>query len=373
MRLVITASGGGHFSPALSVIEHLPKDWTVCVFGRKHSFEGDAALSLEYLVCKKQNIPFESISSGRLQRKLTRFTFSSLLKLPLGFLQSLVTLRKYRPDCILSFGGYISLPVCFSAYLLKIPVIIHEQTLAAGLANKIAGRIAKKICVSWSSSLTFFPKSKTILTGNPVQIDSRESLGKIVPEFFSFEKIPLIVVLGGSTGSHAINLLIEKVLERILKKYRLILVTGDSKQYKDFDRLSSLKQTFSQTQQKRFYLEKFFYPSQIPVLLKECTLVISRSGVNTITQLIFYKKPSIIIPLSVSQGSEQLQNARLLKNLGLGEILVQEDSSSEMLIGCIDNMIQHIDRYSKIKKTFSLPGRPEDAIINVIRKVIDYL
>jgi len=142
---------GGHLSPALSLLEEL-KNEEVIFFGRKYSFEGDKALSLEYQLVEELNIPFVSITTGRLQRKLTRHTFSSFLKLPIGFFQSINALIKYKPDVVLGFGGYISIPVILASFVLRIPAVIHEQTLEAGFANKILSRFAQKICISWESS-----------------------------------------------------------------------------------------------------------------------------------------------------------------------------------------------------------------------------
>src|ERR1035437_5335593 len=108
MKIVIV---GGHLSPALSIIKKLGKNDEVYYFGRKYVHEGDSALSLEYQEITKLNISFYSITTARLQRKLTRYTFSSLLKMPVGFYQSFNLLKKIKPDVVLGFGGYVSVPV----------------------------------------------------------------------------------------------------------------------------------------------------------------------------------------------------------------------------------------------------------------------
>ncbi|MEK7451076.1 MAG: glycosyltransferase, partial [Patescibacteria group bacterium] len=164
MRVIII---GGHLSPALSIIEKLPKTDKVLFIGRKYVFEGDQALSLEYKTIQSLKIPFVNLITGRLQRKFTKHTIPSLLKLPYGFMRSILALIKFQPDVVLSFGGYLSFPVVLSAFLLRIPIVIHEQTLEAGLANKILSVFAKKICISWETSRKFFPKGKIVLTGNP--------------------------------------------------------------------------------------------------------------------------------------------------------------------------------------------------------------
>src|SRR5436305_1641956 len=132
MKLLIVAGGGGHFAPALAVIEKLPKEIEILVVGRKYVFEGDRTLSLEYQTATKLRIPFKTLTTGRLQRKFTRYTFNSLLKIPIGLSQATNILTKFKPDAVLSFGGYISVPVTLAASILRIPLVLHEQTLEAG-------------------------------------------------------------------------------------------------------------------------------------------------------------------------------------------------------------------------------------------------
>ncbi len=169
MKLLIVAGGGGHFAPALSVIEKLPKDWDLLLVGRKYSLEGDAALSLEYQTAERMHIPFRMLTTGRIQRKLTRHSLLSLLKTPIGMVQALSILRDFKPDVVLSFGGYVAVPLVLAAHFLRIPIIIHEQTFGAGLANKISSRFADKVCISWEESRKYFPNGKVVVTGNPVR------------------------------------------------------------------------------------------------------------------------------------------------------------------------------------------------------------
>src|SRR3989339_499065 len=149
MKIIII---GGHLAPALSVLEALPKNTQVLFVGRKYALEGDNALSLEYNTITSLNIPFVGLNTGRLQRKITRFTLFSLLKLPFGIIKSFLILIDFKPDVVVGFGGYVSIPVTFCAFVLRIPVVIHEQTMEAGLTNRLVSRFAKKICISWDSS-----------------------------------------------------------------------------------------------------------------------------------------------------------------------------------------------------------------------------
>lgn len=141
-KIVIT---GGHLTPALAVMEKLREQgWQIVFFGRQHALEGDSSVSVEYQTITKLGISFISLTAGRLQRSFTRYTVFSFLKIPIGFIQSFYYLIKFKPTVILSFGGYVALPVALAGWMLKIPIVTHEQSVVPGLANKIIFKFAKK-------------------------------------------------------------------------------------------------------------------------------------------------------------------------------------------------------------------------------------
>src|SRR5680860_308433 len=339
MRVVLI---GGHLSPALSVLSKLKND-EVIFFGRKYSLEGDSSLSLEYQLVREHNLPFISITTGRLQRKFTKYTLFSLFKLPIGIFQSFVALRKFKPDVVLGFGGYVSFPVIFSSFLLKIPVVIHEQTLEGGFANRILLRFARKICISWEGSYKFFPKDKTILTGNPI----REEFFKKPTNEFTFKKnLPLVYITGGSTGSHVINEATGKILNKLLNVSNIIHQTGDAKEFNDFNKLWKIKEDLKDTNGE-YILVKFLNSIHASEVLQKADMVISRSGINTVTELLYLKKPSLFIPLSFSQKNEQYKNALLAKNMGIAEILEQDDLKSDEFYDLILKILKNKNKYAE--------------------------
>lgn len=352
---------GGHLSPALSVIQKLKKE-NVFYIGRRHVFEGDDALSLEHEEIVKLGIPFYSIKTARMQRKITRYTFLSLTKFPLGFYQSIKILKEIKPDVVLGFGGYVQIPVVLAAYILKIPVVIHEQTLEAGFANKLVSGLAKKICISFESSKEFFPKEKTVLTGNPVKEEIINAKGEKINN-----KVPVIYITGGSTGSHFINNLIEKTLPKLLEKYIVIHQTGDSKKYKDFDKLKDLKNNLTKNFSQKYEIKKFLNANEAAKAISKADLVIGRSGINTVTELIYLKKPAFLIPLPFGQKNEQLKNAEFLKSLGLCEFIVQASLSESLFISAVNSMVKNLANY-KLLKSFVLENSA-DKIVAVLKNV----
>lgn len=204
---------GGHLTPALSIIEELGDSAQIIYIGRKHAIEGDKAVSLEYSTITNKNIPFTEIKTGRFQRSFTRRTVPSLARIPIGLAQATVILKKFSPDVVVGFGGYVSLPVAIAAKTLRIPVVIHEQTLEAGGANRLIGKFADKVCISFDSSAKYFPKEKIILTGNPI----RDGIIHPKKKFILETHDPVIYITGGSQGSHFINHLISQSLTKHYK------------------------------------------------------------------------------------------------------------------------------------------------------------
>lgn len=366
MKIVLI---GGHLAPALSVLECLPKDAKVLFIGRKYALEGDNALSLEYKTIADLKIPFVALNTGRLQRKITKFTLFSLLKLPFGIVKSFLILNKFRPDVVVGFGGYVSIPVVFCAFLLKIPVVIHEQTLEAGFANKFLARFAKKICISWKTSLKYFPKDKIVLTGNPMRkFPILKPPSGVQVSIFN-NKLPTIYITGGSSGSHFINVLIEECIKKLLEKYNVVHQTGDSQEFGDFERLNKLRSKLPDELKDRYVIQKFIEPEMVGPIFSNTNLVVGRSGINTVTELIYFEKPALLIPIPFSQNSEQLKNAKFLEKMRLGIVLQQKEIDSKKLLETISFMFANLDNYKIDKNARFAARRAGQNIISVINDV----
>jgi len=353
----------------LAVINELPKSWDVLVVGRKYTFEGQDTLSFEFQTAQKMGIPFRALTTGRLQRKFTAHTFASLLKVPIGVMGAIGVIREYKPDVVLSFGGYVSVPVVVAASMMRVPIIIHEQVLGAGLANKFAARFADKVCISWKESERYFPKEKIVLTGNPVK---KFSISNVKFQM-SNENLPVLYITGGSGGAHAINVLMEGCLDKLLEHFIVIHQTGDAKEFGDFERLEKIRENFSEKIKHRYVVRKFVEPSEVFGIMHHADLVISRSGVNTVTELLYVGKPCILIPLPYGQRNEQLENALFVQRTGLGVVAEQNSLTSEKLYQLILSMMEKIDEYKKhsagAKKLVN--PRAAEKIIEVVSSIYE--
>jgi len=180
---------------------------------------------------------------------------------------------------------------------------------------------------------------------------------------FKNKNLPVIYITGGSLGSHAINVLVEKNLANLLKIANVIHQTGDTQKYQDFDRLSK-------NLSDNYLVRKFFEADELKEIYKTVSLVISRSGINTVTELLYFNKPSFLIPLAVGQKNEQLKNAIFLKNLGLSEVALQSKLTEDKFLKIIKYMLKNIAKYEKnmnqeklIRKNAALE------IVNVLKHV----
>ncbi|HCE30903.1 MAG: UDP-N-acetylglucosamine-N-acetylmuramyl- (pentapeptide) pyrophosphoryl-UDP N- acetylglucosamine transferase [Candidatus Daviesbacteria bacterium GW2011_GWB1_39_5] len=332
MKVLIT---GAHFTPAVAVIEQLKKvsGLEVVYVGRKTTFEGDKAKSAESAILPSLGVKFIPIITGRLQRTFTLYTIPSLFKIPIGFLQSIFILLSQKPDVILSFGGYVSVPVVITGWLFSVPVIIHEQTLFAGLANRICSYFADKIAVSFKDGE--FKGEKVVLTGNPIRRDIYELSKKAAQAVFREKKMPAVLIIGGNQGSHAINTAVEKILDKLTKIAKVYHQTGDSK-YGDFERLNN----FSGENYKVFK----FIGNQWTKILEECDLVVSRAGINSLTELAFLGKPVLLIPIG---NSEQKKNAQYFSGIGLAKILPESKLTGETLLEQVKLMLSDLKTSSQ--------------------------
>lgn len=341
MRLIIT---GGHLTPALAVIEKLQLlflekkvDLEIYWVGRKYAYEGENTLSVEYRTIQEKKIPFWELSTGKLSRTLNWYFFINLLKIPVGFLQSIRIIEAIKPDLLLSFGGYLALPVCIAAKLKHIPLISHEQALLPGLANIIIAKIADYVCYSWPDTKIQLPEDKKSLTGNPV----RQAISNFSqpPNLNIPEKKKVIFLTGGNLGSHILNNFLKEVLSQLLRKYYLIHQVGESQKFDDFNSLLKLRQNLSEEFQQQYFITKYVNEKDLGWILNRADLVIGRAGANIVTELLALNKQAILVPLPWAGQNEQMENARFLKNLGLIEIIPQEKFTPEILLTTITQMI----------------------------------
>lgn len=338
MKILIT---GAHFTPAVAVIEELKKIKNVEILyvGRDTTLEGDSVPSVESKIIPSLGIKFIPITTGRLQRSPTPYTLLSLLRIPVGFIQALIIILSEKPDVILSFGGYVAVPIVIVGWLFSIPIIIHEQTLVSGLANKISSLFANKIAVSFKNGPLREARKvdeHVILTGNPIRSVILNGVNITHSRGVQNRHRPTILITGGNQGSHIMNLSVEQVLGELTKIANVIHVTGDNK-FKDFERLNELGGLGGK------YLVKKWINDEWGKVLSGVDLVVSRAGINILTEMAFMGKVGLVIPIPYLFGDEQNKNAKYFEQLGLVKILPQSKLSASSLVENIKWILKNLD------------------------------
>lgn len=360
---------GGHPTPALATIDELKKnhaDVSLVFVGRKYAIESERTLSYEYKGCVERRIPFRELQAGRVTRLITKSSMLNMLRVPYGFFQALLVLFQESPDCIISFGGYIALPLAFWAWVFKKPVYTHEQTMKPGAANKLIGFFSKKIFVAFESVLYYFPINKTEWIGNPV----REIVFEHNVLSFPIDtSVPVLYITGGSLGSHSINEHIFSILDKLLPTFTIIHQTGDVKEYGDLDVAQKLKRQFQKVYPNRYIPLAYISDNDIGSVYKHAEFLIGRSGANTFFELIALQKPALFIPLPWSANGEQKAHAEFFKEHHIGEIFDQK-KESDLLLSAIHAFHKQARNYTKAFSSLPLQLK-HDATQTLVQKIFN--
>lgn len=354
MKIAITAGGtGGHIFPALAIINKIKshdKNSKFLYFGTTDRMEKD--------IIPEKGIPYIGIQMKGLNRKniLKNIT---VLKIYLAAIKKAeVELKKFKPDIVIGVGGYITAPVLVAANHLGIKTIIHEQNSIPGVSNKLLSHFVNKICVSFKESETYFPKKKTIYTGNP-RSEEILSMEKGKREDFGFNhKSKFIILVMGSLGSLTMTKKMKELIPSFKDKdYQVLVVTGKNyyDDYKDVKTPTNVKIV-------PFYDAKY---------MKDADLIITRSGASTIAEVTALLLPSIMIPSPYVTHNHQYKNAKALEDKKACKILEEKDFCKENLLSLIDDCFKK-EVYNEMRKNlkeFSCPNSAEAIYKEIMRLV----
>jgi len=342
MKRIIIAGGGtgGHFYPAFSLIEDLIKNGWQIVFAVK---KNDISIN----ILKENDIPYIEIDMVSLPRGINIFKhFIFIWKLFFSIKYSLRIIKDFDPEIIMGMGSYVAFPLIFAGWIKKKKTIIHESNAVIGISNYISGFFAEKILSGLPIRDNPFYE-KTILTGTPIRkifyIDmpkekARENLNLHNNEL-------LFLIFGGSQGAKNINEAFYRVLLEFAnekKKINFIQITGK----KNFN---EIKEKYEKTNLLNENSKIFEYYENMPLLYSACDVVISRSGSSTITELIYYKKPAILIPLKTAAGGHQMENAQILSKYGSAIVLKDDENLYKNLKYTIEHLINSTNISAMIK------------------------
>lgn len=377
MNIIITGGGsGGHVMPALAVIEELRNNQND-FFKKINILYIGSKKGIEKKLIEKKGIRYKSINTGKLRRYFSIKNISDVFKTLSGIVQSVHIINKFSPNIIFSTGGFVSVPVIIAGKIKKIPILIHEQTVDAGLANKIAGKFAQKIALTFPESGKYFQKDKIVVTGIPIRKEIFQGTKDSGYKRFGFDSsLPTIFFTGGGLGCRILNEAAKVILPELLIKTNVIYQTGASMNGRDFLDMKIIKESLPDSLQKRFYLTEFI-SEEIADVFALTDLAIARSGAGTVNELLTMKIPAIFIPLAIATNNEQLKNALISVNLGGAEIIEEKELNSVFLLDKIENLL-FTEKIVTMKKNLSKTNfengvdKVVEAIENILENSIKY-
>lgn len=275
-----------------------------------------------------------------------------------GYFEAKEIISEFDPDVVFAKGGYVSLPVGLAARSLGYPLVIHESDSVMGLSNRILAKRADKVCVSYPlKSYPDVEKNKLVYTGNPVRQDIYDgNKERAISEFNLDDKLPVLLVIGGSQGSLVINQIISQSLVNLLKKYQIIHVSGE----RDYDWLGFQANKLDSELTKNYHLYNFL-SGNLKDALAAADLVISRAGNNVIAELAALSKAAILIPLASSANGHQVSNAKILSRMGAVMLVLQDSLSARSLERKIDYLFDNPEERNGLANKLSKFSSPEAA------------
>lgn len=349
MKVIALTGGGtsGHVTPNIALIPKLKAlGYSIHYIGSKKGIEKQ--------LIEKQGLPYHAVSAGKLRRYVDIKNVTDLFRIAGGFFQSLSILKKLKPDIVFSKGGFVSCPVVWASWVLRIPVVIHESDITPGLTNKLSMPFTRKVCYTFPESKKYFPAEKACHTGLPVreQINSGSRFNGLKLCGFSDGK-PVLVVIGGSQGSEFINRAVRNALKELLQTFQICHICGKGNIKPEFDRL-------------RGYRQFEYVDNELPDIFACADVFISRAGATVLYEILTVKKPALLIPLSKSASrGDQILNAQSFYSQGYSDILMEEDVTKETLITKLKELYLNRNNYIKSMKSSCTVNAAEKIISNI--------
>jgi UDP-N-acetylglucosamine--N-acetylmuramyl-(pentapeptide) pyrophosphoryl-undecaprenol N-acetylglucosamine transferase len=370
VRLIVSGGGsGGHTFPAVTVVRAA----RAALEGHGLEFQpfwvGSAA-GIEAGIAADEGVPFTAIPTGKLRRARNPLAMLSAAnirdagKVPAGVTEAIGVVRNIRPDAVLCTGGYVSVPVGLAARVCHRPLLVHEQTVRVGLANRNTMRGATRIALSAEPALELLPerlRERAVVTGNPIRPGLREGDAAAAPGKLGWTgytpSLPTVYVTGGSLGARQVNQLVGAILPDLLQRANVFHQAGKQMEGEAL----ALAETLPPDLRSRYLVRGFIGP-ELPDLLALADVVIARSGGGTISELTVVGKPSVLIPLIPTGGDEQVRNAKHLAERGAARVLIGEDATPARLAEELFALLADPARRAEMVAIARGMGHPQAAV-----------
>lgn len=369
---IVFAGGGtaGHIFPGIAIINELTSD-------ARFSFSWiGSSKGMDRSIVEGSGVRFYGIPVGKLRRYFSLQNILDLFKIAMGCLASIWILIRLKPALVFSKGGFASVPPCFAAKVLGIKVITHECDFSPGLATKINTRFASRIFTSFPETASFFPermRDRILCTGNPVRSAFYKASAQAGRRFLSLSDsaVPVLLILGGSLGARQINEIILGALDRLVKHCVVVHQTGLSAQASATFAVSgeSVNADYS-----GLYKPYAFIRDEMADVLASASLVIARSGANTVWECAATGKPMILIPLEKgSSRGDQVENAEWFTDRGAALTLRGEDACAQRVTETVVSLLRDKQRLASMAEASARLGaaRPAAVIAQQIKQELE--
>ncbi|MEJ2313851.1 MAG: undecaprenyldiphospho-muramoylpentapeptide beta-N-acetylglucosaminyltransferase [Nitrospirota bacterium] len=348
MRVVIAGGGtGGHLFPGIAVADELmarDRKSTVMFIGMERGIESR--------VIPKEGYQIKYIKAEAFLGRSALGKAKSLLRLTFAVFAARSLIRDAEPDVVIGTGGYVSMAPVLAARLLSRPILILEQNLVPGLASKVLSRVADAVAVTYHESMSFFPREKTYLTGNPVRPGIMQGEREAALELFQLEADrTTVLVIGGSAGAASINNAVRGALNNMLdvkEDVQFLHQTGE----RDFE---SVRRAYRKLG-FRAMVAPFVY--EMAEAYAAADLVVSRAGATTLAELTALGKPAIVIPYPHAAGHQEF-NARKLAEAGAAKMITERELTGELLAATLRELCSSEETRAEMARQSQALGRPD--------------
>lgn len=332
---------GGHLTPALAVIDQAQlekKPFSFIFLGREFSQENSRQISHEQEEVEKRGVRFIATTAPKLHTTYWWRNGQELAKIWPSLKTAWDIVTEEKPALFLSFGGYLAFPIALVCRVRSIPVVTHEQTSVLGLANRAISFLSTKVAVAHPGLVKEVGAYKAVVTGNPIRPKLFKT-PKAPPRWLSEKELPILYITGGNQGSEVLNSVVASTIQELTKKWTVIHQCGNPTSFMDYEqRLLQAREQLSPGHQKRYYVKKWLTEDELLWIFAHARLVVSRSGANTVQELLLHKIPAVLIPLPFSHNNEQQKNADQLRSAGCAFVLAQKNLTPESFLNAIKSV-----------------------------------
>jgi UDP-N-acetylglucosamine--N-acetylmuramyl-(pentapeptide) pyrophosphoryl-undecaprenol N-acetylglucosamine transferase len=343
-RVLVTGGGtGGHIFPALAIAGELRRQAP-----RMEVRFAGSRYGMERRIVPGRGFRLHLLHVKGLRGKGLLDTVHSLALLPLALAEALAILLSFQPQAVVGVGGYASFPVALAGKLLGRPLLVQEQNWAPGFANRVLGRLARTVAVSFPQSADAFGPGKTVLTGNPVRPD----FAAIGPPDRAAP--PGLLIFGGSRGARTINRAVCAALPALAGtgvEMRIRHQTGaeDERWVAEAYRHAGVEAEVSA------------FIEEMPAAMAECSLALCRSGASTVAELAAAGRPAVFVPFPQATGGHQEQNAFAVAQAGAGLVIPQEKLDPGGLAETLAALLADRGRLDRMAEAAKSLARPDAA------------